>query len=111
MGNRVSIAFKNRGETSVVLFNHWGGTDFVSFALRYLEDLRGEIETTRSSHQPLGRLEPATVMVDFVRFATSGDERVMSDLYLARTPFEGDNTDNGHFEIDVATGRVTHQPP
>jgi hypothetical protein len=111
MGNRVSIAFKNRDQASVVLFHHWGGRDFVTLAQRYLEDLHEEIETCTNGSGPLERLEPSTVMVDFIRLVTTGEERIHQGLYLGRTPLEGDNSDNGHFEIDVATGKATQHPP
>ena len=50
---------------------------------------------------PLDRLEPDTVMVDFIRHITRGMNRVESDLSLGKTQSDGDNSDNGHFVIDL----------
>ena len=46
MGDRVSIAFKNGQETSVTLFHHWGGMEFVEKARDYVEDLKKEVKKT-----------------------------------------------------------------
>ena len=93
MGNRVSISFRNREEESVTLFSHWGGMGFVHAAEDYVNILRSE---RSGAMYPLDRLEPSTVMVDFIRHLTTGAERVESDLYLGRSPQDGDNSDNGH---------------
>ncbi len=50
---------------------------------------------------PLGRLEPGTVMVDFIRALTKDCESVNSNYYLGKDDMDGDNSDNGHFTIDV----------
>jgi hypothetical protein len=46
-------------------------------------------------------MEPNTVMVDFIRFLTVGMTRVERSLYLGATENDGDNSDNGHHEIDL----------
>ena len=109
MGDRVSIAFKDGAEESVVLFNHWGGREFMKEARQYIRDLRQEIaaDKKKGGHMesgPLGRLEPNTVMVDFVRHITKDKNRVESSLYFGATENDGDNSDNGHFKINVHTG-------
>ena len=43
-------------------------------------------------------------MVDFIRHITQGSDRVKSDLYLCKDVQDGDNSDNGHWELDVETG-------
>ena len=96
MGDRVSISFKHGSKESVALFCHWGGMEFVEKAKAYADKLpRGE----RS--MPLDRLEPQTVMVDFIRTITEGKGPVESNLYLGKTPQDGDNSDNGHHVIDL----------
>ena len=99
MGDRVSVSFKNKGEESVVLFDHWGGREFAEKAADYAERLKEEVGNKET--QPLDRLEPNTVMVDFIREVTKDMERVVSGLYLGATPDDGDSSDNGHFTIDV----------
>ena len=101
MGDRVSIEFYNsdEDESSVVLFSHWGGMGFVNRAEHYAEALiaeRGDSMTL-----PIDRLEASTVMVDFIRYVTDGQERVTSDLYLGASEHDGDNSDNGHHVIEL----------
>lgn len=99
MGDRVSIQFEKNGEKSVVLFHHWGGMGFVDYAKKYARHLIrhvGEREV-----MPLERLEPNTVMVDFIREITKDEERIQSSLYLGATPQDGDHSDNGHHIISL----------
>lgn len=100
MGDRVSVSFRKADEESVVLFSHWGGKTFVAVARGYVRELKTEARRTGMTW-PLFRLEPSTVMVDFIRMLTEGVGRVQSDYYLGRTPQDGDNSDNGHFVIDL----------
>ena len=100
MGDRASVSFKKGNEESVALFSHWGGMPFVQTAITYATRLKdnkvGEVK-------PLDRLEPATVMVDFIRHLTRDMARVDSDLYLGKDANDGDNSDNGHHVIDFDT--------
>ena len=109
MGDRISMSFRNEKESfckeSVVLFSHWGGRSFLKQAKTYINKLRKKISKNDIS-TPLSRLEPNTVMVDFIRHITKGFKGVDSDLYLGKSSDDGDNSDNGHFTIDVNTGRV-----
>jgi len=99
MGNRISLQFQKDNEKSVVLFSHWGGMEFRDEARDYLRELKGEVKGKQC--EPLERLEPNTVMVDFIRHLTKNMGRVESDLYLAKDENEGDNSDNGHFILDL----------
>lgn len=101
MGDRVSIAFKNKHGVSIRLFSHWGGMDFVSRAKKYVQDLKKEIEYRQFKGDPLGRLEPNTVMVDFIREITTGINRINSDLYLGADSNSGDDSDNGGHDIEL----------
>jgi|TARA_Y100000310_G_C20539756_1_gene742635 hypothetical protein len=101
MGNRVSISFRNNKvpdfmQESVALFSHWGGMQFVKEAQAHADTLPRD-----SNVAPLDRLEPNTVMVDFIRHITKDKDHVRSDLYLGATPEDGDNSDNGHHLIDL----------
>ncbi len=115
MGDRVSIAFVNESNTyqptSVALFDHWGGEELPAEAKRYAEELIAEITAKGDTiSQPLDRLEPNTVMLDFIRWLGSEgafDGRVWSRFYLGKDENDGDNSDNGHFEIVVTTDGVT----
>lgn len=97
MGDRVSISFKNGDQESVALFSHWGGMEFVKHARNYADNL---VWSRKERVDPLGRLEPETVMVDFISRYTRGTE-VKSNLYLGKNKEDGDNCDNGHHVIDL----------
>jgi hypothetical protein len=107
MGDRVSISFSNswagmgeKGEdriTSPALFSHWNGMDFVNYAYAYVRKLKKERKGSHS--MPLDRLEPGTVMVDFIREFTKNMKAVDSNFYLGKDEMDGDNSDNGHHEI------------
>lgn len=104
MGDRVSVSFSNGNEESVVLFSHWGGRGFLNATQEYVESLK--LCTNEDKvHDPLDRLEPSTVMVDFIRWLTTETKRVGSNLYLGKTPNDGDNSDNGHWTLDLLSNR------
>lgn len=100
MGARISIQFANGNETSPVLFSHWGGEEFIDEANTYLQELKAEV--TNKVTEPLDRLSPQTVMVDFIRYLTKDMERSSSNLYLGVDENDGDNSDYGHHVIDLA---------
>ena len=118
MGDRVSIAFRNniRGQQqdSVVLFEHWGGIEAVEFAEQYAEELRAEAQE-KGDVLPLYRMEPDTVMVDYIRVRLAGSGvsnswgRVTGNFYLEGSYKGGDNSDNGHHVIKLYEAR-THEP-
>ena len=105
MGNRVSVSFINNDEESVTLFNHWGGKEFADFAVKYVKDLRRRVKDSKIS-DPIARLEPNTVMVDFIRAITSGISLVRDTLYLGKDDKDGDNSDAGHWVIDVIKAKA-----
>jgi len=100
MGARISIQFEKENEKSVVLFSHWGGEEFAEQAEQYAEDLKNEVSKNNGLN-PLDRLEPNTVMVDFIRSITKEMPRVEGDLYLGINKNDGDNSDYGHKIIDL----------
>ena len=101
MGTRVSISFKKGDRESIALFDHWGGMARVKHAESYVATLRAEV--AGQSAWPLYRLEPETVMVDYIRAITRGWERVISCLSVGHmdNPMRGDNSDNGHHVISL----------
>lgn len=103
MGDRISLSFRNGGEESIALFSHWGGMDFVRTAKTYVRELKLYLAKRGNPVlSPLDRLEPNTVMVDFVRALTAKLERVSSDYYFGRDGTDGDNSDNGHHIIELS---------
>ena len=100
MGNRISIQFKLENRTSIVLFSHWDGTLLIDKAELYAKALREEVN---EELYPLDRLEPSTAIIDFIRHLTLGMERVKSNYYLGKDKLDGDNSDNGHWVLDLQT--------
>ena len=106
MGDRVSISFRHGKDESVAFFSHWDGRDLVKAAQKYaralkvLADSKGE----KGVIMPLDRMDPGTVMVDFIRVYTKKMKVVDSNYYLGATCNDGDNSDNGHWTIDLETG-------
>ena len=102
MGDRVSISYKKDDEESATLYSHWGGFKFAQEALRHAKAVATKRQANREG-TPLDRLEPATMLVDFIRASTKDMQAVKSDLYLPNPPDRGDNIDNGHFTINLDT--------
>lgn len=101
MGDRISIRFVNGTERSVVLFSHWDGESLKTFAEDYVSKLKTKV--SESDFSPLDRLEPNTVMLDFLLnlFKKENLSEVRSNYYLGKDESDGDNSDNGHFDIDL----------
>ncbi len=123
MGDRVSISFVNDvdyindkvREESVPLFNHWGGKEFPQYALNWVKKLKREVnENKEKISTPYTRLEPQRVMVLFIadlqkdkRFADyTNEERITHSIYLGKDKNDGDNSDNGHFVIDINCEKI-----
>ena len=73
MGDRVSVQFaqtKYNGSLwkSASLYSHWGGAGLVRSACKYVESLRNVDSDSEKfwKGMPLGRLDPDTVMFNFV---------------------------------------------
>lgn len=97
MGDRISISFKKNNHESIALFSHWDGETLVEKANEYIKKLKEDIENNKIlGCMPLARLEPETVMVDFIRSYTKRLKRLDSNLYLGKNSSDGDNSDNGH---------------
>lgn len=99
MGNRISISFSKNGDESVSLFSHWDGVNLVAKANDYVARLKRWAGSEEMF--PLQRLEPQTVLVDFLRELTKDEDRIKSNYYLGKDSNDGDNSDNGHFTIKL----------
>jgi len=124
MGDRVSISFVNEinyihdkvREESVTLFNHWGGKEFPQYALNWVKKLKREVNEKKEENisTPYTRLEPQRVMVLFIadlqkdkQFADyTNKERITHSIYLGKDKNDGDNSDNGHFVIDINCEKI-----
>jgi len=106
MGDRISIQFVNNNDKSVVFFDHWAGRTLLEEAQDYIEELNAEIPDGRVS-MPLDRREPSVVMMDFIAWRAIKHgfnpplRRIQGSWYLGVDENDGDNSDNGHWCIDV----------
>jgi hypothetical protein len=119
MGDRVSISFKKGEDESPAIFSHWGGLGFVECVKEYCQGLVLDIE---GSYSPLDRLEPDTVIIDFLAQylpayirehdnypGTGMKGRVTSNIYMGKTSSDGDNSDNGHWVFEITDEEIrTH---
>ena len=112
MGDRISIAFSDRNPCespdpveSVALFSDWDGLGLLRNAIGYIIELNVHIEENNDRH-PLDRLEPGTVMTDFIVKELGKLQRITSNYYLGKDKTDGDNSNNGHFIIDLANNRI-----
>ena len=116
MGDRISIQFVNNNDKSVVFFDHWAGRSLLEEAKDYLVELNAESPDGRIS-MPLDRREPSVVMIDFIAWRASKHgfnpplRRIRSSWYLGVDENDGDNSDNGHYLIDVRILRKFEAQP
>tara|TARA_R110000796_G_scaffold132354_2_gene247798 strand:+ start:2563 stop:2946 length:384 start_codon:yes stop_codon:yes gene_type:complete len=126
MGNRVSVSFID-GDTnreSVALFHHWGGEDFAIQTRNWFRTHKTKLSVTaeqevKNGLDPMTRFEPANLMVQYVNNlhkspinCEMGDDLeftpdyISHSIYLGKDENDGDNSDNGHFTIDINTGEI-----
>tara|TARA_Y100000356_G_C11064336_1_gene185515 strand:- start:139 stop:558 length:420 start_codon:yes stop_codon:yes gene_type:complete len=107
MGDRISIQFVNNDDKSVVFFDHWAGRSLLQEAQDYLAELNAE-KSDNNISMPLDRREPSVVMVDFIAWRAIKHgynpplKRIQGSWYLGVDENDGDNSDNGHWCIDVS---------
>ena len=112
MGDRISISFVFDGQDeSVTLFSHWGGRRLLNLVRQYLKALDNFCPP--AEYDPLQRREPNTIMVDFIVWLASEAIEELTPLmpshnhcYLGKTDQEGDNSDNGHWVVELKTGAI-----
>ena len=128
MGDRVSVSFQQKAEwyvnrkkeehleQSPALFHHWGGTDFPKFAFQWFKKVKEKYG--KNGGDPFTRMEPRNLMVQFIahlrnheelRYGTldeTDDELISYSIYLGKDSNDGDNSDNGHYIIDVDKGKM-----
>ena len=116
-------------DESPALFHHWGGTDFPKFAFDWFKALRKHLKKNQKDSigsDPLTRMEPRNLMVQFIsaikdeeafrlrnykrknkELTWSVDDNLLSySIYLGKDGNDGDNSDNGHYTIDVDAGKM-----
>ena len=130
MGDRVSISFQQKAawyvnkkkeehtDESPALFHHWGGTQFPKFAFDWFKSIKKKYG--KGGGDPFTRMEPRNLMVQFIAHLrdheelrydshnrTGTNEGLLSySIYLGKDGNDGDNSDNGHYTIDVDAGKM-----
>ena len=69
MGDRVSVQFKNGEDTSVVLFNHWGGMGFVEEVKKWVKNFEMHVIANwkhKNHSTPITRCDVENLMVQFI---------------------------------------------
>ena len=136
MGDRVSISFRQKNDwyvnkvkeehtdESPALFHHWGGTQFPKMAFDWFKSVKKKYG--KGGGDPFTRMEPRNLMVQLIahlrnhadlRYSTLNTSKKESDwdidpelicysIYLGKDGNDGDNSDNGHYTIDVDTNKM-----
>ena len=130
MGDRVSVSFRQKNDwyvnkvkeehtdESPALFHHWGGTQFPKFAFDWFKSIKKKYG--KGGGDPFTRMEPRNLMVQFIAHLrdheelsydshnrTGTNEGLLSySIYLGKDGNDGDNSDNGHYTIDVDAGKM-----
>ena len=131
MGDRVSVSFKQNvkmynakkqkeqeyREESPALFHHWGGTELPKVAFEWFKKVKIAASKIGGS-DPFTRLEPRNLMVQLIgtlarekwdQYSTGTgkhDTWMTHSLYLGKDSQDGDNSDNGHYTIDVDESKM-----
>ena len=108
-------------DESPALFHHWGGTELPKVAFEWFKKVKAELKTMKSlGSDPFTRLEPRNLMVQLIgtlarekwdqyttgltkdnKGVTKHSTWMTHSMYLGKDGKDGDNSDNGHYTIDV----------
>jgi|TARA_R110001599_G_scaffold5545_1_gene27834 hypothetical protein len=111
-------------EESPALFHHWGGTELPKVAFEWFKKV--EIAASKiGGSDPFTRLEPRNLMVQLIGTLarekwdqyslgltkdktgmTKHDTWMTHSMYLGKDSADGDNSDNGHYTIDVDESKM-----
>ena len=111
-------------DESPALFHHWGGTELPKVAFEWFKKVKTEAKELGGS-DPFTRLEPGNLMVQLIgtlarekwdqyttgltkdkKGITKHSTWMTHSMYLGKDGNDGDNSDNGHYTIDVDTGKM-----
>ena len=107
-------------EESPALFHHWGGTELPKVAFEWFKKVKAETKAMGQRSDPFTRLEPRNLMVQLIGTLarekwdqyslglTKDEKKLMKhdtwmtcSMYQGKDSQDGDNSDNGHYTIDV----------
>ena len=115
-------------DESPALFHHWGGTDLPKVAFKWFKKVKAETKAMGQRSDPFTRLEPRNLMVQLIgtlarekwdqyttgltkdkKGLTKHSTWMTHSIYLGKDGQDGDNSDNGHYTIDVDTGKMYNE--
>ena len=90
-------------------WHEWADAKRFAVDMQRLSRERSTRPNPRNFSTPLDRLQPGTVMVEYIRHALAGIAVGESHLYLGQmdNPMAGDNSNNGHHVIDLEQDEET----
>ena len=107
-------------DESPALFHHWGGTELPKVAFEWFKKVKAETKAMGQRSDPFTRLEPRNLMGQLIgtlarekwdqyttgltkdkKGITKHDTWMTYSMYLGKDGTDGDNSDNGHYTIDV----------
>ena len=114
-------------DESPALFHHWGGTELPKVAFEWFKKVKAETKAMGQRSDPFTRLEPSNLMVQLIgtlarekwdqyttgltkdkKGITKHDTWMTHSMYLGKDSQDGDNSDNGHYTIDVDLGTMNN---
>ena len=114
-------------DESPALFHHWGGTELPKVAFEWFKKVKAETKAMGRISDPFTRLEPGNLMVQLIgtlarekwdqyttgltkdkKGITKHDTWMTHSMYLGKDSQDGDNSDNGHYTIDVDLGTMNN---
>lgn len=116
MGNRISFSFVKGKEESISFFSHWDGQELLDKVTTFLEKVDKTLKLNKHNESfstPFSRKEPINLMLNFIIWFCSNYDKtkgdwIESNYYLGKDKEDGDNSDNGHFLVDVITHKIKH---
>jgi hypothetical protein len=105
MGDRISISFRNGERESITFFSHWNGRSLLEKVEEFYKELSDHLEGWDKWSVPLSRLEPDTVIINFIVWGLGDSLWIDSNYYLGKNQYDGDNSDNGHWVFDLQKGK------
>ena len=115
-------------DESPALFHHWGGTELPKVAFEWFKKVKAETKAMGQRSDPFTRLEPRNLMLQLIgtlarekwdqyttgltkdkKGITKHSTWMTHSMYLGKDGQDGDNSDNGHYTIDVDESKMYNE--
>ena len=105
MGNRGSISVFGKDKESVVLFRHWEGDEegMIKLIENALNWKQPNTDYPDTGIEIFKRGEPSEIIALLTCISVN---EMGSSAYLGKSENDGDNYDNGHFQLIVEEGKI-----